>query len=138
MNLMEENTNEAQTESSPKVPIAGSDVLVVGKKTFESRFAEVREENLRLKRDLDEMNSSNLDLLKELQLVHVQLTAEISRCFKLEISRKSWSPCIQLRRRSKRFGNRYPCRNKIWISLVPVLSSKTQLAFGSGLPTHLC
>ncbi|KAK1308598.1 hypothetical protein QJS10_CPA09g01855 [Acorus calamus] len=61
---MEENTNEALTESSPKVPIAGADVLAVGKKTFESRLADVRDENLRLKRDLHEMNSSNLDLLK--------------------------------------------------------------------------
>ncbi|KAK1284582.1 hypothetical protein QJS10_CPB21g00268 [Acorus calamus] len=81
---MEENTNEAQTESSPKVPIAGADVLVVGKKTFESRLAEVREENLRFKGDLDEMNSSNLDFLK-VQIADIQKKLEPLHSIEKEI-----------------------------------------------------
>jgi len=55
------------------------------KDKLESRLAEVRDENSKLKDKLDLANLSYGELAKELESVQNQLTAEGSRCQKLEV-----------------------------------------------------
>ncbi|OAY81116.1 Acyl-CoA-binding domain-containing protein 4 [Ananas comosus] len=62
------------------------DELTTEKNNLESRLTEVREENSRLKTNLDAVNNSYSELGKELQSVQGQLEAESARCLKLEVA----------------------------------------------------
>uniref|UniRef100_UPI003C2C8598 acyl-CoA-binding domain-containing protein 4 isoform X1 n=1 Tax=Typha angustifolia TaxID=59011 RepID=UPI003C2C8598 len=73
-----------QFEGDTNRVAAEIDLISAEKKITESRLAEVRDVNSRLKGNLEEMNISRNELAKELQSVQGQLEAESARCFKLE------------------------------------------------------
>ncbi|KAG2655086.1 hypothetical protein PVAP13_1NG552300 [Panicum virgatum] len=75
----------AQPASSSKKLVAEIDVVNGEKDKLESRLAEVRDENSKLKDKLDLANLSYGELAKELESVQNQLAAEGSRCQKLEV-----------------------------------------------------
>ncbi|CAL4967722.1 unnamed protein product [Urochloa decumbens] len=75
---------KAQPASSSKKFVAEIDAVNGEKDKLESRLAEVRDENSKLKDKLDLANLSYGELAKELESVQNQLAAEGSRCQKLE------------------------------------------------------
>lgn len=75
----------AQVKTVPKVVATDTDKLHSELKDLESKLVEVRDGNSRLKGNIHEMNDSHTLLEMELQSVQGQLTAERSRCSKLEV-----------------------------------------------------
>ncbi|KAK1289967.1 Acyl-CoA-binding domain-containing protein 4 [Acorus calamus] len=117
-----EGSKESQTESSPQVSRADTDAFTMEKETLESRLAEVKQENFRLERDLDEMNNTHMDLLKELQSVQGQLTAETLRCFKLE---------MQITDTKKKLESLHSIENEIQVLRQQMSISEQDKEFGS-------
>ncbi|OAY67052.1 Acyl-CoA-binding domain-containing protein 4 [Ananas comosus] len=79
----ESNMRGVQFEKTLNIEIK-IDALNAEKKILVSRIEDARDEKLRLKYNLEEMNNSYDELVKELQSVRGQLAAESARCTKLE------------------------------------------------------
>lgn len=84
-NPMNADLKDAEVRSSPNIVAVDTDILSSEIKSLESRLVEVRDESSRLKGNLHEMNDAHSLLIMELQSVQGQLTAERSRCSKLEV-----------------------------------------------------
>uniref|UniRef100_A0A1D1Z7Q5 Acyl-CoA-binding domain-containing protein 4 n=1 Tax=Anthurium amnicola TaxID=1678845 RepID=A0A1D1Z7Q5_9ARAE len=82
LQMESKDINQAPVQTSLQVAV---DALTAEKKNLESKLAEVRAENLRIKGNLHEMSISHSELSMELQSVQGQLQAERSRCSKLEL-----------------------------------------------------
>ncbi|CAA6673320.1 unnamed protein product [Spirodela intermedia] len=80
------NISQPSPIVDPTLQVAGKiETVAAEKKDLESKLAEVRADNLRLKGNLEETSNLHSELSTELQSVQGQLQAEISRCSKLEL-----------------------------------------------------
>ncbi|KAK9124098.1 hypothetical protein Sjap_013700 [Stephania japonica] len=77
-------TDRFQTENLSQGLENDIKTIMAERKNLEMSVNEAREENSRIREKLDEMNKTHVELSKELFSVRSQLTAEESRCFKLE------------------------------------------------------
>ncbi|KAF5803237.1 putative acyl-CoA-binding protein, ACBP [Helianthus annuus] len=77
--------NELQTSEVNEVSESTLAALKAEKEELESALSNEKSQSNELKQQLIEAESKNSDLYKELQSLRVQLAAEQSRCFKLEV-----------------------------------------------------
>ncbi|KAK1440483.1 hypothetical protein QVD17_06310 [Tagetes erecta] len=77
--------NEPQIVEINEVSERSLAALKAEKEELESALNNEKSQSLQLKQELIEAEAKNADLYKELQSVRVQLAAEQSRCFKLEV-----------------------------------------------------
>ncbi|KAK9168558.1 hypothetical protein Syun_000698 [Stephania yunnanensis] len=80
----DETTDRLQTGNPSQNLENDINTITAVKKNLEILVAEAREDNSRIRGKLDEMNKTHVELSKELISVRSQLSAEESRCFKLE------------------------------------------------------
>ncbi|KAF9598967.1 hypothetical protein IFM89_033312 [Coptis chinensis] len=84
-NIENETFKGVQNGSSQQGLTVDVNAIAADKTKLELSLSEVRTENVKLKGTLNEMNETHDELSKELLSVRGQLTAEMSRCFKLEV-----------------------------------------------------
>ncbi|XP_039059269.1 acyl-CoA-binding domain-containing protein 4-like isoform X4 [Hibiscus syriacus] len=82
MDNVDSKPTKSEREKTNELIIA---TLKAEKEELESSLNEEKLQSLRLKQQLTEVETRNLELYKELQSVRGQLAAEQSRCFKLEV-----------------------------------------------------
>ncbi|KAG6470750.1 hypothetical protein ZIOFF_071827 [Zingiber officinale] len=83
-NSVNPDVKSNEIENVQKLSAIDTDTLKAENKLLESRIMQARDENSRLQTKIDEMNTTHTELLKELQSVQNQLTAESARCLNLE------------------------------------------------------
>ncbi|XP_042448561.1 acyl-CoA-binding domain-containing protein 4-like [Zingiber officinale] len=83
-NSVNPDVKSNEIENVQKLSAIDTDTLKAENKLLESRIMQARDENSRLQTKIDEMNITHTELLKELQSVQNQLTAESARCLNLE------------------------------------------------------